>query len=189
MLGLPGKIILYDTEYTSWEGAQARKWSGPNEYKEIVEIGAVLVETEKFSELGEFLVHVKPVKNPVLSKYFMDLTGISQEIVDREGIDYPAAIRRFAEWCGGYDAYSYGYDYAVLEENAGLLKIPFSLDAKHFFNIKDVFKKFGIPADDYISSTIVRAFGIEPVRRGHDAANDARTIVDGLRALSERTQK
>ena len=30
------EIIVFDTEYTTWEGAMARQWTGPNEYRELV---------------------------------------------------------------------------------------------------------------------------------------------------------
>ena len=75
MFGLPGKVVIFDTEYTTWEGAMERNWSGPGEYKEIVEIGAVLVETDNFSEVDTFSAYVKPVKNPKLSELFINLTG------------------------------------------------------------------------------------------------------------------
>ena len=41
MLKLPPTIVLLDTEYTTWEGAQDRNWSGLNEHREIVQIGAI----------------------------------------------------------------------------------------------------------------------------------------------------
>lgn len=186
MFGLAEKIIIFDTEYTTWEGAMERKWSGPGEYKEIVEIGAVLVETEDFSELDTFSVYVKPVKNPKLSELFINLTGISQRTVDEKGIGFPEALQRFFAWSGAHDLYCYGHDGEVLEGNAELITIPFPFERLRFHNIKELFKHHGIPADNYMSSTIVRAFGKEPSRRGHSALNDARTILDGLRLLKEK---
>ena len=47
MLNLLKEIVIYDTEYTTWEGAQKRNWSGPGEYREVVNIGAIKIETEK----------------------------------------------------------------------------------------------------------------------------------------------
>lgn len=188
MFGLPEKIVIFDTEYTTWEGAMERKWSGPGEYKEIVEIGAVLVETENFSELDTFSTYVEPVKNPKLSELFIDLTGISQKIVDEGGIGFPEALKKFFAWSGVYDLYCYGHDGEVLEGNAELLAIPFPFESSRFRNIKELFKQYGVPADSYMSSTIVRAFGKEPLRRGHSALNDARTIVDGLKLLKEKVK-
>ena len=36
-------FVFYDTEYTSWEGAMQRNWSGPNEHRELVQLSAIRV--------------------------------------------------------------------------------------------------------------------------------------------------
>jgi hypothetical protein len=37
MMNLPaGDFIVADLEYISWEGAHARNWGGPGEFREIV---------------------------------------------------------------------------------------------------------------------------------------------------------
>ena len=57
-------------------------WSRPNEYREIVQIGAILVEVKQFTEIDHINLFVKPNKNPILSEYFTNLTGISQKDID-----------------------------------------------------------------------------------------------------------
>ncbi|MBS28057.1 MAG: hypothetical protein CL566_03910 [Alphaproteobacteria bacterium] len=44
--GLPasGAVVIVDFEYTSWDGARERGWPGPDEFKEVVPIGAVRVD-------------------------------------------------------------------------------------------------------------------------------------------------
>src|SRR6185436_17519590 len=101
---------VFDTEYTSWEGAQARNWSGPGEYREIVEIGAVLIDTKDFSEIDFIDLYLRPAKNPKLSDYFIELTGITQETVDTKGMNFRDALKRFAEWSKEYQFYSWGND-------------------------------------------------------------------------------
>jgi len=185
MFGLPPEIVVFDTEYTAWEGSMARNWTGPNEAREIVEIGAVCVETEAFTERGAFDILVQPVKNPKLSPYFITLTAITQERVDREGRPFAEALRAFSDWSAGRPLYSWGGDDAVLRENCDFAAIAFPFPDQAFADIKQVFEAAGIKTDGYMSSTIVRALGREPARRAHGAANDARTIVDGLRALRD----
>ena len=60
MFNLPKKIVVFDTEFTAWEGSLERDWRGEDEYREIVQIGAVIVETDNFDELDSFSVFVKP---------------------------------------------------------------------------------------------------------------------------------
>jgi len=186
---LPAQFILFDTEYTAWEGVLERKWTGPNEHREIVQIGAIRVNGATLAEEGEaFAVLVRPVRNPALSAFFTELTGITQEMVERAGTDFPSAIRSFAKWGEELPLASWGSDPMVLAENCNLARIPFQFRPEQFFDIRTVFGAGGIRADQYYSSTIVRAFGKEPARRGHSGLNDARTILDGLRLLRIKTE-
>lgn len=41
---LPETFIIFDTEYTSWEGSQERNWNGENEFRELVQISAIRVK-------------------------------------------------------------------------------------------------------------------------------------------------
>ena len=36
-------FVLYDTEYTSWEGSLQRGWSRPDEHRELVQLSAIRV--------------------------------------------------------------------------------------------------------------------------------------------------
>ena len=81
-------IIVMDLEWTAWEGSWQRHWSGPGEEMEIVQIGAVkLADTSGLEELDAFEILVRPRINPKLDGYFTDLTGITQDRLDREGVD------------------------------------------------------------------------------------------------------
>lgn len=181
------KIVIFDTEYTTWEGAQERKWSGSNEYREIVQIGAVKIDTNTLQELDSFLCFVKPIKNPKLSDFFITLTHITQNEVDEKGISFAYAVQKFFEWSEELNIYSFGADGIVMEENSALLQILFPFDAKRFYNIKNVFQAHGIPTENYMSSTITEAFGKKSPFVGHDALNDSRTIVEGLKLLKDKT--
>ena len=186
MFGLEPIIIIFDTEYTSWEGAQERTWSGPGEFKEIVQICAIKIETEDFTELDSLKIYIKPVKNPILSEYFKNLTGISQEIVDKEGIGYLEALNKFKDWCGDIKVYSWGGDAKVMEENAKLLNIDFPFATDKHGDIRDIFEKSGIEVSKFMSSTIPTAFGAKSEQIGHDALNDARSIAQALRLLKAK---
>ncbi len=186
MLNLPPKIIIFDTEFTAWEGSLGRNWSGPHEYREIIQIGAVLVETANFQELDFFNEYVKLVKNPKLSDYIVKLTGITQELIDDQGIPFAQALEKFFNWSGSYPMYTYGRDHEHLQANCELEGIPFPFEKNRFHRLRDVFENAGITTADYDSGYIVEAFGQKLSRPPHNALNDARTLADGLRALSKR---
>ncbi|OHA26132.1 MAG: hypothetical protein A3C06_03905 [Candidatus Taylorbacteria bacterium RIFCSPHIGHO2_02_FULL_46_13] len=191
MLGLPSTIIVFDTEYTSWEGAQERGWSGPNEYKEIVEMGAVRVETEtpEFKELDSLQLLVKPVKNPKLSEYFTNLMGITQEAVDIRGMSLAEAVKKFYTWSSTDTLYCWGFDGHLIGDNCKLIGTPFSFPLQRFKDVRELFSAHGIKTNKYMSSTIVEAFGVKKTKAGHNGLDDARTIVDGLRLLAARVDR
>ena|SRR3989344_3598037 len=183
---LPEIFILFDTEFTSWEGSQERNWKGPGEYRELVQIGAIRVEAVTLQEVDFFNQYIKPRRNPVLSDYFVKLTGITQAMIESEGVDAADALRQFFRWRGNDAVGSWGDDVEELEENCQLVRVACPIDRAQFFDAKEIFREHGILVDNYMSSTIPRAFGKEPERRGHNALADARTILQGLQELKTR---
>ena len=76
-------MVIYDSEWTSWDRACARAWLGPGEEKELVQIGMVkLADTPNLEEIEQFEVLIQPQINPVLSDYFINLTGTIEDILD-----------------------------------------------------------------------------------------------------------
>jgi inhibitor of KinA sporulation pathway (predicted exonuclease) len=189
MNDFPPQFILFDTEFTTWEGASGRNWTGPNEHREIVQIGAILVNNQPLEEVDSFVCLIQPKINPLLSDYFIQLTGISQASVDMEGLPFVRALTEFRRWCGDTIMYSYGYDGKVIEENCALLGIPSVFPEEQCIDIRTHFVAHGIVTENYSSGTIVKAFGQTPSRNGHDAQNDARTILDGLRLLRKKVEE
>jgi len=88
------KFIIYDLEATCWENKRSRK-------VETIEIGAV-----KLNEYGEvestFCKFIKPIINPFLSPFCMNLTSISQVQIN-QAEKFPEVIEAFQDWIGIYD--------------------------------------------------------------------------------------
>lgn len=184
MLDLDPEIVLFDTEFTAWEGSWEGGWSKPGEYREIIQIGAVILETTDFRELDHLLLYVKPQMNPELSGYIMKLTSITQEDIDAKGTAFKEALERFSGWAGGRKTYCWGSDTLVMKENAALVGVPFPQGLERWGNAKDIFRSAGIDVGEVISSQVPILFGETPPPNAHDALNDARSIAQGLRALS-----
>jgi inhibitor of KinA sporulation pathway (predicted exonuclease) len=68
--------IVYDLEATCWEGQPHA------DKQEIIELGAFLVN-DYGERIDEFQSYVRPVLAPYLSPYCKELTGITQQEVDR----------------------------------------------------------------------------------------------------------
>ena len=87
MLVDQAEIILWDTEFTSWEGCIPANFDPEkNQFIEIIQLGAIRVSTTDYEILDELMILIKPVVNPQLSDYITKLTGITQEEVDT-GLD------------------------------------------------------------------------------------------------------
>ena len=111
-------FVVFDLEFTSWPGALEHDWGAPGQLREIVQIGALRLR-EDCSVVEEYEALVRPVVNPQLSEYFTELTGIDQEMVDREGVSATAALGDFLGFCRGQSVLSYCNDMVVLGENVG----------------------------------------------------------------------
>jgi len=188
LFNLPKEIVVWDSEFTCWPGSEKRAWTGPSESRELVQIGAVRIRTADLAELDTFEVFIKPIVRPILSDYFIKLTGITQAEVDKRGRPFKEACQRFFDWVGSADLYAWSAgDFYTLVENCKIAGIILPIRADRFFDIRMVFWKKGIPAECYQSSTIIKAFKQKPKYQGHNALNDTRTIIDGLRALSKKS--
>eukprot|EP00668_Euglena_longa_P041374 GGOE01054453.1.p1 GENE.GGOE01054453.1~~GGOE01054453.1.p1 ORF type:complete len:224 (-),score=44.06 GGOE01054453.1:678-1349(-) len=67
------------------------------EPREITEVGAVLLEPLTLKPLREFQAYIRPVRNPILSQHCRDVTGITQETIDRAP-PFPQVWGQFLEW-------------------------------------------------------------------------------------------
>ena len=186
---LGGPTTIFDLEFTAWEGSAARGWSGPDEYREIVQIGAVRVDGgNAFAEADRFKAYVRPLKNPVLSDYFISLTGITQADVDRHGVSFPEALAAFSEFVGddGAAVVSNGADHGALDENCALHGIACPIDADRFVDIRPrLARLLGLATPEVISAKLPSLFRLPGRRKEHDALADARAIAQALRHLRQ----
>jgi len=111
-------FVIFDLEFTTWPDALQTHWSGPGQLREIVQIGALRLD-QSLKVVEEFETLVRPVTNRELSPYFVELTGIGQDSIDRDGLPPAEAIGNFLGFCRAGAALSYGNDMVVLGENIG----------------------------------------------------------------------
>lgn len=191
MLDLPDRLIIFDCEWTAWEGSLARNWSGPSERREIYDIGAIRVDGTTLEELGAFHRYVRLHLTERLPAYSERLTGITQGDLDRDGIPFSRMLRElvgFVEdspmYCWGADQAGFPVDGAVIMENCRLKDIEVPFAEGRFVDVQCLFSVRGIAAKQYHSSTITRAFGVDSPFDSHQGLCDARTILHALRLLS-----
>jgi len=191
LFGLPKKVVIFDIECTTWEGAAARDWSGQGEHRELVQLGAALVETDHFAEKAAFSMLAKPRINPVLSDYFINLTHITQKQVNERGFDFAEVLKFFELFCKERDLYTFDkvntgrlFDLDVLIENCDLYGLEFPFEPGRFHNINEIFHRHGVAVKQ--SGATPEAFGLKIPARPHNALNDVRGLIVGLRALRSK---
>ena len=159
-----------------------------NEYKEIVQIGAIKIETiGNLKEVSSFELVVKPIKNPILSDYIVKLTRITQEKIEKGGILFPVALSHFKKFIGKQptNILCNGDDIEVLEENCQIHSIPLPSVFTQLTDLRPYFSEgLEISQKDCISSALPELFGLNNFKKPHDALGDAKSIAQVLRFLS-----
>ena len=120
------EAVIYDLEWTTWSGALERSWSGKDEYREIIRIGAISIGLDSLQEIEALDVFVKPSVNPILSDYCTKLTDITNEQIQADGIELHEALHKFIGFVGKRNIFSYGLDIWVILENLRLNNIAFN---------------------------------------------------------------
>jgi inhibitor of KinA sporulation pathway (predicted exonuclease) len=188
LAALSGPLVVFDLEFTAWEGSHTTGWSRPGEFREIVQIGAVRLAPD-LGELACFNRLVRPVRNPRLSDYFIALTGITQQRLDAGGESYPVVLEAFAAFVGADSVavLSNGSDGAVVVENCRMAAVPCPIPAGRFVNVRrPLAEALGLDPAVADSSNLPRLIGLALDHRAHDALDDARGIAAALRHVAGR---
>ena len=173
-------FILFDTEFTAWEGSQKRNWNLCWEHKELISISALKIKKtkNKLEIIDKFNCYIQPRINKDLSLYITNLTGITQNKINIYGLDFEIAMDKFYTFSKNLPLYSYGNDYLIIQENLDLYKIDidskFRLWNNYFFDIRPIFKCYNINTSKYTSGTIYRHFKLKPTQniKIHDSEWD-----------------
>jgi len=167
------EAVIYDLEYTTWSGALERQWSGKDEYREIIRIGAISIDLDNLQEMGALDVFVKPSANPVLSDYCVKLTDITDEQIQAEGIALHEAIHKFVDFVGKRNIFCYGSDIVIILENLRLNNIVF--DAKTLQSRRQIIINEYNQTDSCFESNVV-----EVILYGSDYLNTLGRISEGV---------
>lgn len=178
--------VVFDLEYTAWPGSLEHRWLRPGEHREVVQIGAVQVDADNFAETAAFGRLVKPRLNPYLSPYFEQLTGITNDALAAEGIDFVQAYDAFIAFAQGAPLISFGRDDLVLGDNLRLYGIKDAPPLPLHINIAPWLRAHGIDTRGSHACDVARLAGTAYAGRRHDALDDARSVALGVAALVAR---
>jgi inhibitor of KinA sporulation pathway (predicted exonuclease) len=178
--------IVFDTEFTAWQGSMGREWSGPGEFREIIQIGGISIDVDTLAETDSFSVLIKPVMNPVLSDYIVALTRITNQRLSAEGTDFVSGVRAFLSFAAGRSMFCYGRDDKVIAANAKLLGVREVWPRIAAFDLKEWLLRVGIPLSGIHSGALAEHVGGVSQGVGHDALTDSRSLAAAIRYLVGR---
>ncbi len=181
----PGPVI-FDLEFTAWEGSVQQDWRRPGEFREIVQIGAVKLASGNLQVTDEFEVLVSPRLNPQLSSFFSELTGITNEALVRRGVDFIIGYRAFLDFAAGAEIWAHGRDDLVLAKNLRLYGWDGYLPVPSYRNAILWFLEQGLDLRGKHACDVAEAAGANFTGRMHNALDDARGVAAGIRALIEK---
>jgi inhibitor of KinA sporulation pathway (predicted exonuclease) len=176
----PRTAVVFDLEFTAWEGSRARRWSLPGEKTEIVQIGAVKLDADALKVIDEFEVLVRPRLNPVLSDYLIALTGITNEELLSRGVDFISGYRAFLDFVGDANIFAFGRDDLIFAGNLKLYGWEKALPIPDYRNIIPWFTALGIDLSGKNACDVAEATGAVFKGRKHNALADAHGVALGI---------
>jgi inhibitor of KinA sporulation pathway (predicted exonuclease) len=130
------KYLVIDLEATCSQDGTV-----PRDEMEIIEIGAVLVESEEFKIVDQLSFFVRPVRHPKLTDFCISLTTIKQEQVDNASL-FPEALQSLCDrmWSkSGVLFCSWGkYDKNQFLQDCAYHKVAYPFGEEHL-NVKTEF--------------------------------------------------
>lgn len=176
--------MLFDTEFTAWEGSRERGWSEPWEHREVIQLAAIKLQVENrtIQVLESFNELVKPTINPTLSEYIVQLTGIKQSILDEMAVDFASALNQFHSFCSDIDisALCWGIDFKILHENCVLYGLEWQEFPTGLKDLKTLLKSKNVDFGNVNSGQLADYLGIDLPGHKHNALHDVRCIAAAL---------
>lgn len=168
----PSYYLVIDLEATCSEPGRV-----PSTEREIIEIGAVLVDATSLQPLEEFQSFVRPVRHPVLTEFCSQLTSITQGQVD-EAPEFPevlAAFRRFIEgrrplFCSWGD-----FDRRQLQRDCQFHQVEYPFGEDHL-NLKVMYSEQRGERQHVGMARALKQLGLNLDGTHHRGIDDARNI-------------
>jgi inhibitor of KinA sporulation pathway (predicted exonuclease) len=182
-------LVIFDLEFTAWEGSLKDHWLAPGQFKEVVQIGAVRLALDDLAVTESFECLVRPRINPILSDYFQHLTGIANARLVEKGVDFETGYRRFVAFAGQDMIAAFGHDEWVLEDNVRLYGLKNMPPLPAFLELREWFDHNGVDPRGLHSCDIGPKLGVPFEGRAHDALCDARSIAAGMAVLVKQGAK
>ncbi len=145
---------------------------------EIIEIGAVMVDSRSLKAVDEYQTFIKPIRHPQLTSFCSQLTSITQSEVE-DASTYPNAISEFKDWLYRYNNYlfcSWGdYDKRQFVQDCEFHLLPYPFSSGHV-NVKKMFAQSQGFRSSVGMAGAMKKVGLAMEGTLHRGLDDARNI-------------
>ena len=159
--------------------------NGNSDYiHEIIEFPVVLIDATSLEIIDQFHSFVKPEWNPILSSFCTQLTGITQEVVDKAP-NFKKVLKSYEKWLSKYSHYPFknilyitdgSSDFKVfLKYQCRLSNISIPIHMRRFQCCKSAFRKRKGRGNWKIQS-MLNKIGLQHEGRLHSGIDDATNI-------------
>jgi inhibitor of KinA sporulation pathway (predicted exonuclease) len=179
------KRIYLDTEYCYPGMRRGLPRPTAADKRQIVQISAIIFDTESGQEVGSFDQLVTPTFEKRVQKFFTELTDISQADIERSGVSFEAAMVRFAKFCCDSPIWTFDKDEEVLRQNCGYTDIKWPFRSP-FIRVKPLLPGWGVDPNAYSSGTLYQAAGLEINGHVHNALHDVRSMANAIFVFERR---
>lgn len=170
------KIIVIDIEATCWNGK-----TPPNQVSEIIEFGISVLNTDTGEITQNQGILVKPERSKV-SPFCTELTTITQELLDTEGISFEEACAKLRNEYKAkeYVWASYGaYDLKMIKNQCKIRGVEYPLSQEHI-NVKELFSKVKVLTRKVGMKGALHILDIPLEGTHHRGVDDAKNIAKVL---------
>lgn len=170
-------LLVIDFEATCEESNERYK-------HEIIEFPVILVNLETYKVEDEFHTYCQPTINPLLSEFCVQLTGITQDKVDKAD-KFPEVLKKMETWMNSHKLGS-GKKFAVLTDGPWDMsrflfmqcqhcRIPFPKWGKKWINLRKTYSNFYQCRRTKLNEMLV-SLGMSFEGHMHSGLDDSRNI-------------
>ncbi len=160
------------------EATCADDHSFPRHKMEIIEIGAVMLNSKTLQIESEYQSFIKPILHPLLTDFCKSLTSISQKNVDTAP-QFATVLQDFQAWFDPFGSYlfcSWGdYDKHQFKQDCQLHQVGYPFPAGHL-NLKKAFSVSLLSKRRFGMAEALHKLGIPLEGAHHRGIDDAKNI-------------
>ncbi len=185
-------IYILDLEYLSWSLKSAKniKFRKKSQPPEIIQLGIIKLDLEKFSKKKFLKLFVLPKINKVPLR-IKKLTGITDKKLKKRGENFKISMNKTLKFINSNSLIiCNGNDDQILKINFKLNNMSnlFAKKRVYFYNLNKILIKI-FPKNNSTTSNLKKIFNIKNKLKPHDALNDCKIINDSIKQLLKNIGK